>query len=125
MNLFSCVTDNGYIYRYDIRDNKEIDKIQSNHELTTLDYHPKNSMLLTGCVNGNVILWEDKSLKKLHTFYGHSESVLKVEWGMNDPIFASSSSDKRVHIWDMTKIGQHQTPEQGGVRKKMVLNFNL
>ena len=33
--------------------------------------------------------------------------VLKVEWAPNNnAIFASCSSDRRIRIWDMSKIGQ-------------------
>lgn len=54
-----------------------------------------------------------RSLKnKLHTFHGHQDDVLQVCWNpVNETIFASSSCDRRVHIWDISRIGEEQTAE--------------
>jgi histone-binding protein RBBP4 len=49
---------------------------------------------------------------KLHSFEAHSDEVLQLAWSPHDPtIFASSSSDRRVHIWDVSMIGEEQTPD--------------
>ena len=43
----------------------------------------------------------------MHTFEGHTEEVVKVEWApFNVAFFASASGDRRVILWDITKIGQ-------------------
>ena len=50
--------------------------------------------------------------KKLHTFEGHTDEVLHLAWSPhNETIFASASSDRRINIWDLSLIGQEQTPE--------------
>jgi len=49
---------------------------------------------------------------KLHTFIHHQDEVLGLAWSpMNETIFASSSSDRRVMLWDVSKIGLEQNPE--------------
>lgn len=60
-----------------------------------------------------VALWDLRNLKqKLHTFIHHTDEVLQLGWSPhNETIFASSSSDRRVMLWDISKIGLEQPPE--------------
>jgi histone-binding protein RBBP4 len=49
---------------------------------------------------------------KLHSFEGHRDEVTTVAWSPDEePIFASAGSDRRVIIWDLSRIGNEQTPE--------------
>ena len=58
-------------------------------------------------------LWDLRNLKKrLHSIEGHSEDVLNLEWSPHaETVFASASSDRRVCMWDISRIGEEQTPE--------------
>lgn len=49
---------------------------------------------------------------KLHSFTSHSGEVYQVSWSpQNETIFGSCAADRRMHIWDVSKIGEEQTPE--------------
>ncbi|KFD58651.1 hypothetical protein M514_00344 [Trichuris suis] len=60
-----------------------------------------------------VALWDLRNLKlKLHTFESHTDEVFQIQWSPhNETILASSGTDNRVLIWDLSKIGEEQTPE--------------
>ena len=53
-------------------------------------------------------LWDLRNTtKKLHSFEGHNDHVVRVEWSpFNVGVFASSSSDRRVIVWDISKMGE-------------------
>lgn len=43
---------------------------------------------------------------------GHAESVTSLSWHpFDEAILGSSSYDRRIIFWDLTRIGEEQTPE--------------
>lgn len=51
---------------------------------------------------------------QLHSFAGHSDSVNVVGWNPHRPLqFATGSSDKRVVVWDMGRLGENTTEKTG------------
>jgi len=48
----------------------------------------------------------------VHTLQGHNGEILQVQWSPNlEGVLASSGSDRRLNIWDLSKIGMEQTAE--------------
>jgi histone-binding protein RBBP4 len=60
-----------------------------------------------------IALWDLRKLSTpLHTFTSHTDEVIGLAWSPHSPtVFASSSSDRRINIWDIARIGEEQTPE--------------
>eukprot|EP00112_Aurelia_sp_Birch-Aquarium-sp1_P001549 Seg1167.5 transcript_id=Seg1167.5/GoldUCD/mRNA.D3Y31 product="putative histone-binding protein Caf1" protein_id=Seg1167.5/GoldUCD/D3Y31 len=60
-----------------------------------------------------VALWDLRNLKlKLHSFESHKDEIFQVQWSPhNETILASSGTDRRLHVWDLSKIGEEQSPE--------------
>jgi WD40 repeat protein len=60
-----------------------------------------------------VILHDTRAAtKRLHVFESHTDEVLHLAWSPHNPtIFASASSDRRINVWDLSLIGQEQTPD--------------
>lgn len=58
-------------------------------------------------------MWDVRNLKlKLHSFESHQEEVLQLAWSpKNETIFASAAGDRRINIWDISKIGLEQSQE--------------
>lgn len=43
----------------------------------------------------------------MHTFEGHTEDILRVEWSpFSVTTFGTCSADKKIIIWDISKIGE-------------------
>jgi histone-binding protein RBBP4 len=43
---------------------------------------------------------------------GHNDQVFKLEWSpFNESILGSCSADRRVALWDLSRIGQEQSAE--------------
>ena len=48
----------------------------------------------------------------LQTFEGHTDQVYAIHWSpFNESILASCSADRRIALWDLSKIGMEQNPE--------------
>lgn len=77
--------------------------------ISTIKYHPTEpSVLVAGCVSGQIILWIPTPEKRdmvSNTFTGHTESVTQIAWhkieNLNDYIIISSGVDAAVIVWDV------------------------
>lgn len=48
----------------------------------------------------------------MNSLVGHTDQVFNVDWApFNESILASCSADRRVGIWDLSRIGQEQSAE--------------
>jgi len=64
--------------------------------------------MLSGGEDSDINLWDTRNMSRcLHKFIGHNQAVTKVEWSAKNPYsFTSSSYDRRVVTWNMTKLGE-------------------
>ena len=80
----------------------------------SLSFNPYvEHLLLSASTDKTVKLWDARALKApMHTFIGHTDDVTGVAWApFNQSVFASSGADRRAIIWDCTRIGDEQDPE--------------
>lgn len=54
----------------------------------------------------NVILWNTEG-KLRHSYQGHTEPVVKIDW--NNNIFATGSQDGVIKIWDVQRSSAIKT----------------
>ena len=75
----------------------------------------KEDILLTAGSDHVVKLWDTRKLKgsePLHIFRGHDSEIYNLKWSPHmDTVFLSGSSDRRVYVWDLSRIGAEQSME--------------
>jgi histone-binding protein RBBP4 len=119
VNIFGSVGDDKKVLLWDTRSkdsSKASQTIQDAHtaDINCISFNPQTEFLFaTGSADKTVALWDSRNLeRKLHSFDGHGNEVLQIQWcPFNDGVIGSCSSDRRLHVWDMSKIGAEQSPE--------------
>lgn len=105
--------------RFVLRDLKN-DKVLINQtfketSFNSLTFSPFNKHLVAfGGDNSNIYIYDIRQMDTcLHVLTGHIKSITNIEWDPFHPhIIASSSLDRRIILWDLTKIGEEQTAEE-------------
>ncbi|KAF8899258.1 histone acetyltransferase type B subunit 2 [Infundibulicybe gibba] len=115
-NMFASVGDDKMLMIWDTRAPLDAQtKIQAHErEIFAVAFSPAaEHLLVTGSADKSAILHDMRSpTKKLHVFESHTDEVLHLAWSPHNPtIFASASSDRRINVWDLSLIGQEQTPD--------------
>jgi histone-binding protein RBBP4 len=81
--------------------------------INALAFHPEEEVLVfTASTDKTIGVWDLRNLKtKIHTLVGHVDSVTSLAFQPNDTILGSAGYDRRVLLWDLSKIGDEQSPE--------------
>eukprot|EP00898_Chlorokybus_atmophyticus_P003487 jgi/Chlat1/4139/Chrsp269S03967 len=116
--LFGSVGDDKQLMLWDLRRDTNAGpthKVEAHSgEVNCLSFNPVNDFLLaTGSADHTVALHDMRNMKqKLHTFQNHTEEVFQIGWNPKmETILASCGADRRLMVWDITRIGAEQTPE--------------
>ncbi|XP_052243676.1 histone-binding protein RBBP4 isoform X1 [Dreissena polymorpha] len=134
-SLFGSVADDQKLMIWDTRSNntsKPSHTVDAHTaEVNCLSFNPYSEFILaTGSADKTVALWDLRNLKlKLHSFESHKDEIFQVQWSPhnslsfglitcqvqwsphNETILASSGTDRRLHVWDLSKIGEEQSAE--------------
>ena len=119
---FGSVGDDKQLLIWDVREGSNKAKAQSivkdahDGDVNSLSFCPHNEFLLVTAGGDRAVkLWDMRNLKApQHVFEGHKKEVYVVEWCADKnckTIMASCAADRRVNVWDISRIGQEQAPE--------------
>jgi histone-binding protein RBBP4 len=63
--------------------------------------------------DSTIAVWDLRNMSKpISQLLGHTDQVFKLEWSpFNESILGSCSADRRVALWDLSRIGQEISPE--------------
>ena len=83
-------------------------KCQTAPDLLCSNVHGPDNEATAG--GGQVALHDIRNLRKpLHTFEHHNEEVFQIGWSpKNETILASCGADRRLMVWDLSRIGEEQ-----------------
>ncbi|KAG7728876.1 hypothetical protein KL948_003913 [Ogataea haglerorum] len=115
-SLGSVSEDKHFIYQDTRTKGPAIDTILSTKtSFNTLCFSRFSKYLFSaGGEDGNVYLYDLRDVSKpLHIMMGHTKSITNLEWDpFHENIVGSSSSDRRIILWDINKIGKEQLQDE-------------
>ncbi|KAF5840260.1 nucleosome remodeling factor [Dunaliella salina] len=117
-DIFGSVGDDKHLILWDTRSPPAAGAMVSSEahvaEVNCLAFNPLNpNILATGSADKTVALHDSRNLsQRLHVFESHTDEVFQIGWSpKNETILASCGADRRVMVWDLSRIGDEQTPE--------------
>ena len=116
-HLFASASDDKHVMLWDMRA-KPVVPVQATSphvaEINCLAFNPFTpNLLLTGSADQTLALLDVRQLStKLHSFEHHTDQVFTVAWSPHSAsVFASGSGDRRVNVWDVSRVGLEQSAE--------------
>ena len=73
-------------------------------EITILAYDFHLSIIATGCINGEIALYDFEMSRLEGLLYGHTGDITAIEFLEHYPIMLSASMDHTVCIWGVRPI---------------------
>ncbi|XP_062003704.1 flowering time control protein FY-like [Rosa rugosa] len=69
--------------------------------VTSVDWHPTNSLIASGGKDSVVKLWDARSRRELCSFYDHKNWVHSVKWNPNGNWLLTASKDHVIKLYDL------------------------
>lgn len=108
------VSDDKTFQVVDLRERDPRPQVIGEHgdAINSLAFHPTSEMLAATASADKTVGIYDLRYGRIHTLEGHHDMVTKVEWSPHDTaILASGADDRRIIMWDLSRTGMEQTPE--------------
>jgi len=114
--MLASVGDDRKIKLWDTRQETPTHDIDAHsHEVNSVDFNKQEqNLLLSGSSDKSVGVWDIRNMRvKLASLEYHNEAVYGVKWApFSGSLLASFGNDRRVLIWDLSKIGSPQSEEE-------------
>lgn len=114
-NTIGAISEAGFVHFYDIRQEAATNVLKAHEEpANSISFNPHSQYLYaTACNDASIGVWDLRFPNtRLHSLLGHSNSVQSLEWSpFYSQILMSGSDDRRILLWDISRIGQEQSPE--------------
>ena len=108
--------DDGSLSLYDLRQDSPATTVSlHSKEANVLKFSPFDSNLFLSASSDNTAaLWDYRFMHHpLHVLEGHVNGVFSGAWSpFMRNVVATAGMDRRVIVWDLSRIGQEQTAEE-------------
>ncbi|GAB4817036.1 hypothetical protein N2152v2_004082 [Parachlorella kessleri] len=74
--------------------------------VTSVAFNSNMKQVVSGSVDGSVMLWHFKTTLRAFRFLGHTDAVYSVAYDGTNNLIASASKDKTVRLWQPTVEGR-------------------
>ncbi|KAJ1610548.1 putative histone deacetylase subunit [Cryptosporidium canis] len=85
------------------------------NSLNTIEFNPfRTNIVAVGGSDPAIAVFDTRNMnRRLHTLNGHSGQINRLSFLLeNESLLASASSDSTVSIWDLSRIGMEQRPDE-------------
>ncbi|KAI8987460.1 WD40-repeat-containing domain protein [Mycotypha africana] len=91
---------------------QHLPNMNDNKDVTTLDWNPTGTLLVTGSYDGQARIWTQKG--QLRYVMGHHKGpIFSLKWNFNGDLILSGSADTTTIVWD---------PETGDMKQQFELH---
>ncbi|CDK25091.1 unnamed protein product [Kuraishia capsulata CBS 1993] len=114
-NLFGSVSDDKTFKLYDVRAKNVASTIDFPEIMNSVAFSGfSRNLFAVGGEDHNVSLFDLRQTQRaLHVMMGHTASITGLQWDPHhENVLASGSQDRRVILWDITKIGEEQPQDE-------------
>ncbi|KAL5697307.1 hypothetical protein ACHQM5_030858 [Ranunculus cassubicifolius] len=73
--------------------------------ISCLQWLGASRYIVTGCTDGNILIWDRLSEKCMKTFRGHTDNITSLSVSSNGEFLVSSSMDTKVLVFKLAEIG--------------------
>ena len=106
VNIFGSCSNDCTFRLWDINKNKTKEiLIQEGHKypINYFNFHSDGSLVVTCDSGGFILLWDLRSGKKIQSFTGHVNNIIKCKFDKNSYQCFSCGNDNMIKIWDIRK----------------------
>ncbi|RYR22659.1 hypothetical protein Ahy_B03g067967 isoform A [Arachis hypogaea] len=136
-SLFGSVGDDCKLIIWDLRTNKAQQSVKAHENevmpvivnayrvflfikliklVNFISFNPYNEWIVaTASSDTTIALFDTRKLAEpLHVLSSHTDEVYQVEWDPNhETVLASSGADRRLNVWDLSRVGDEQNEGDG------------
>jgi WD40 repeat protein len=95
-----------YAILWDPKNGKELRRFRGysllfGYGINDVAFNSTGELLAGALGNGTAMIWNVQTGKKVHSLTGHSGGVFGITFNSYNRLFATSSEDKRIRLWDV------------------------